>query len=361
MSATPIPAAYLRGGTSKGVFLHARDVPPPGPERDSLLLRIMGTPDPFQIDGMGGTVSSTSKVVIVEPGSANSVTYWFAQLGIDEAFVDWSGNCGNLTTAVGPFAIDEGLVTAVEPFTRLRLVNGNTGVTVEAEVGVADGRARTRGDLAIAGVPGTGAPILTRYLDPAGGVLGALFPTGGPIDVIDVDGDDVTVSIIDVAHPYVFVGPEAVGLVGDNRTPQQLNQDERLLARVERIRGAAAVRVGAAASIEAASTVSPIVPRIVVVQPDAEADIRATAFSLAKAHRALPMTAALCLGAAARLQQSVVGRFTGPGGPEVQIRHPRGIATVMVEMRQGADPIRSVGIIRTARRIMDGRVYPRDY
>lgn len=344
-----IPAVYMRGGTSKGVFLHARDLPGHGPERDDLLLRIMGSPDPLQLDGMGGTYSSTSKVVVVEPHGPSSVRYWFAQVGVDTSIVDWSGNCGNLTSAVGPFAIDEGLVDAVEPVTRLVLHNANTGVDVEAAVIVESGRAATEGSLAIAGVPGTGSPVVTNYLEPAGGVLGALLPTGSALD--DLDG--VPASIVDVAHPYVIVEAAALGLSPEDvRTPAELNTDAALLARVEEVRVAAAARVGAAPS--------PIVPRIVLVHPSDDADLRVTAFSMGLVHRAVPMTAALCLGAAAHLPGTIVSSVAAGAGDEVRIEHPRGVATVVVETRAGADPIRSVGVVRTARRLMDGRVFPRN-
>jgi hypothetical protein len=147
----------MRGGTSKGVFLHARDVPPASPRRDALALDLLGSPDPMQIDGLGGTYSSTSKVMIVEPGPGSAVTYWFGQVGIADPTVDWSANCGNLTTAVAAFAVDEGLVPATEPLTRVSLINGNTGVHIEAEVPVRGGRARTDGEQWVAGVPRPGS------------------------------------------------------------------------------------------------------------------------------------------------------------------------------------------------------------
>lgn len=361
--AARIPAVLMRGGTSKGVFLHARDLPEAGPARDDLLLRIMGSPDPMQIDGLGGTYSSTSKVVIVEAVDADSVRYWFAQIGIDTATVDWSGNCGNLTTAVGVFAIEEGLVAAgTGPRRGLVLHNANTGVSIEAELEVCGGRLVSRGDLAIAGVPGTGSPIVTRYLEPAGGVLGALLPTGSARDSVVVGGMPVDFSLVDATHPYVFVDAAIAGLAHDDaRTPEQLNADATLMARVEAIRAAVAVRAGVAATPVAATGDSPAVPRIVLVHPDADAALRVTAFSMGKVHRAVPMTAALCLGAAANLPGTLVAELAGGSRDEVLVRHPKGVASVVVETRDGADPIRSVGVVRTARRLMDGHVYPREH
>ena len=343
-----IPAVLMRGGTSKGVFLHARDLPPAGTELDDLLLRIMGSPDPMQIDGLGGTYSSTSKVIVVAPDGPASVRYRFAQIGVDTATVDWSGNCGNLTSAVGPFAIDEGLVDATEPLTRLLLRNGNTGVDVEAEVLVESGRAATSGPLAIAGVPGTGSPVVTRYLEPSGGVLGAMLPTGSPTDVLD----GVQVSILDVAHPYVMASAGALGLADDDvRTTAELNGDRALLERVDALRVAAARRVGVEGS--------PIVPRIVLLHPSAAADLRVTAFSMGAVHRAVPMTAALCLGAAIHVPGTIAAMIAGGISADARIAHPKGVATVVVETRDGPDPIRSVGVVRTARRLMDGHVYVR--
>ncbi|WP_166866904.1 PrpF domain-containing protein [Salinibacterium sp. ZJ70] len=363
-----VPAVLMRGGTSKGVFLHDRDLPPAGPERDDLLLRIMGSPDPMQIDGLGGSFSSTSKVVVVDSVDRDRVRYWFAQIGVDTATVDWSGNCGNLTTAVGVFAIEEGVVDAgPDGIRRLVLHNANTGVDIEAEIIVSGGVPATRGSLAIAGVPGTGAPIVTRYLEPAGGVLGALLPTGSAVDRLVVDGVPVDFSLVDATHPYVFVDAADAGLAHDDaRTPEQLGADAAFLDRVERIRAAVAVRAGAAPSLAAATAESPIVPRIVLIHPDADADLRVTAFSMGRVHRAVPMTAALCIGAAARIPGTLVAELAGlasSAGAEnqVRIRHPKGVATVVVETRGGADMIRSVGVVRTARRLMDGHVYPREH
>ena len=183
-----INAVYLRGGTSKGVFFHARDLPAAGPERDAVLLRVMGSPDPLQIDGMGGTYSSTSKVVVVDEPDDGVVTYWFGQVDITTPHIDWHGNCGNLTTAVGPFAIEEGLVPAREPVTTVPLLNGNTGTRIQAEVPVADGTFQVTGEHVVDGVPGTGSAVVTRYLEPAGTTTGQLLPLSTITDVAMPDG-----------------------------------------------------------------------------------------------------------------------------------------------------------------------------
>lgn len=349
-----IPAVYMRGGTSKGVFFHSRDVPEPGPELDDLLLRIMGSPDALQIDGMGGTYSSTSKVVIVEPRSATSVTYRFAQVGVDRRIVDWSGNCGNLTTAVGPFAVDEGLVTVPDGTVAFDLHNANTGVVVESRFEVTGGSARINGDAVVPGVPGSGAPIMTSYLDPAGSVTGALLPTGAAAETIDTGRERVRASIVDVTHPYVFVAER--GENGVRLTREALDGSANSRDLIERIRAASAVRIGAARTIAEATATSPAIPRIVVLHQDDEADLAATAFSMGQTHRALPMTAALCLAATVHTPGTVAADIAAPKR-HVTIRHPKGVATVIVDSLDGA--VRSVGVVRTARRIMDGTVYPR--
>lgn len=357
-----IPAVFMRGGTSKGVFFHAADLPPAGPERDRLLLQVMGSPDPLQIDGMGGTVSSTSKAIIVEPGPGAAVTYWFAQVGIEHPIVDWSGNCGNLTTAVAPFVIDEGLVPVHGDITTVRLINGNTGVEIEAEVHTPNGAASTTGDLTIAGVPGSGSPVTTRYIDPAGHVLGELLPTGAATDEIRTADGTFAVSIVDAAHPNVFVATAEVDGATGGRSVAELNADPAFLARVERLRAAAAVRVGAAPDAAAASAVAPAIPRIILVGAGGDdADITVTAFSMGKVHRGLPMTGALSLAAAATVDGTVVAAASGGARSGLRIRHPLGVTEALAEVGQQAGQILSLGVVRTARRLMDGRVYPREY
>jgi hypothetical protein len=356
----PIPAVLMRGGTSKGLFLHARDLPPPGPCRDAVLLDLMGSPDPMQIDGLGGTHSSTSKVVVVEPGAdGDDVCYWFAQIGVESPIVDWSGNCGNLTSAVGPFAVDEGLVPAVEPVTRVRLRNGNTGTRILAEVPVREGRARAEGTHRVPGVRRPGAPVVTRYLD-----LGHCFPTSTPAQPLDGADGPVDVTILDVTHPYVFARARDLRVDLADPRPAALSQDGELLARLERLRGAAAVALGRAASPEEAARRSPIVPRIALVDEPADAGhhIAALGVSMGKIHHALPMTAALCLAAAVRLPGTVpAGAARAPGGETVRIKHPRGIVEILADVDEAArPPVRSVGAIRTARRLMAGAAYPAD-
>jgi 2-methylaconitate cis-trans-isomerase PrpF len=362
-----VPAVIMRGGTSKGVFLHAADLPPAGPDRDRVLLDLLGSPDPMQIDGLGGTYSSTSKAVLVERSQRPDadVDYWFAQVGVDEPIVDWDGNCGNLTTAVGPFAINEGLVAAVEPETTVRCYNGNTGVMIVARVPVSDGAAATEGDLRIPGVPSPGAPVTTDYLDPSGGVLGAALPTGSVSDIISFDGHDYDISLLDVTHPMVFVRSEHFGLKLTGARPPELNGDPALLEHLEALRGRCSELVGAVSDWTLARTEAPVVPKVVLVEEpltdDTEADIVALGVSMGKIHHALPMTAALCLAAAAAIPGTVPHQARrDPAGP-LRIRHPKGVVAVTADVdTSGATPIvRSVGVVRTARRLISGTAWLR--
>jgi 2-methylaconitate cis-trans-isomerase PrpF len=362
-----LPAVIMRGGTSKGVFLHDSDLPPPGPERDAILLDLMGSPDPMQIDGLGGTHSSTSKVVVVSPGRRPGIdiSYWFAQIGVDVPIVDWDGNCGNLTTAVAPFAINEGLVPAVEPETTVRLCNENTGIVIIARVQVRDGAAAVAGDLHIPGVPAPGAPVVTDYLDPAGGVLGSALPAGGPVTTISFGGQDYAVSLLDVTHPMAFVSGRAFGLKLAGLTAPELNQDAALLTRLEELRGRCSELVGAVTDWRDAARQAPVVPKVVLVDApdpaDAGADILAVGVSMGKIHHALPMTAALCLGAAAAMPGTVASALRRPGAGPLRIRHPKGVVVVTADVGgDGAQQVRSVGVVRTARRLMAGTAWLRE-
>jgi hypothetical protein len=362
-----VPGVIMRGGTSKGVFLHDADLPPRGAERDRMLLAILGSPDPMQIDGLGGTHSSTSKAVVVGPSTraGADVSYWFAQVGVDTPIVDWDGNCGNLTTAVGPFAVNEGLVAAVEPETTVRLFNENTGVLVVARVQVRDGVAAVAGDLSIPGVPGTGAPVVTDYLNPGGGVLGSVLPAGGPVTTVTSGGQEFAVSILDVTHPMAFVAGSAFGLKLAGQTSAALNADAGLVARIAELRGRCSALVGAVADWRDAALLAPVVPKVVMLETpdedDDECDIVAIGESVGKVHHALPMTAALCLGAAAAMPGTVASALRRPGAGPLRIRHPKGVVVVTADVGgAGGQDVYSVGVVRTARRLMTGRVWLRE-
>lgn len=352
-----LPVAIVRGGTSKGVFLHLDLLPADPAERDRLLLRLMGSPDPMQLDGLGGTHSSTSKVMAVGPAEAGSgadVDYLFAQVAVDEPVVDLTGNCGNLTAAVGHYAIDEGMIPGVvvpglvppgPATTVVRLRNLNTGVVVRATIPVtAEGRAAWEGDTVIDGVPGTGAAIVTDYLDPGGSVTGKLFPTGDRAE--DLGGH--IASIVDVSSPYLFLAASSFGLTGHEATAE-LNGRADLLVELEQLRAEAGRRIGVA---------SKAIPRTVLVAEGR--DLRVLATSMGRFHHAVPMTGALCIGAAARLAGTVVHHVTRPpadatagAGSVVRIEHPKGAVEATVEI-DGDDHVASAGVVRTARRLMTG-------
>jgi 2-methylaconitate cis-trans-isomerase PrpF len=368
VSAVPrLRIVLMRGGTSKGVFVRDDDLPAAGPGRDSFLLRLMGSPDPMQLDGLGGSHSSTSKVVAVSGSERpdTDVEYLFAQVGTDQALVDYRGNCGNLTTAVGPYAIDEGLVRASGPVTPVRLLNRNTGTRIIAHVPVADGRAATSGDCVVAGVPGAGAPVITEYLDPAGAALGALLPTGSAHDIVTVRGwGQIEVSLVDVAGPVAFARAADLGL-DPLLDPVAANADAGLLDRLEELRGACAVLAGLAASPDTARIASPALPRLALVgdgHRDRPGDFSLRALSMQRVHHACPMTVLMCAAAAALVpgtvpQAAARSRVVLPEAvATVSVAHPRGIAEASVRMG-GATAVESVSITRTARRLLTGEAY----
>ena len=354
MTEHSIRAAIVRGGTSKGVFVHLDDLPPAGPARDDLVLALLGSPDPMQIDGLGGTHSSTSKLVAVgRSGAAEcDIDYLFAQVSIDEALVDYQGNCGNLTTAVAPFAIDEGLVQTRGETAQVKLRNLNTNVRIDATVPLADGRAAVEGEHVVAGVPGTGAPITTDYLEPGGSVLGRALPTGNPIDrITTLDGEALDVSIVDVTSPHAFVRACDLGL-DVNISPATANTDDALLEGLEHVRRAA----GALAGLD-----SPAIPRLALVAPpdSTGADLDARAMSMQRMHHAFPMTGALCAAGAARIPGTIVAQSAvSPEGP-VLLRHAKGVIEIDAVVRSGGDGphVASVSVVRTARRLMTGQAH----
>ena len=239
-----VDGTLLRGGTSRGLYVTPEQLPPAGDRRDDLLIDLFGTPDPLQIDGIGGGNSHTSKVMLVEAADRPDadVAYTFGQIGADAATVDWSGNCGNLTSGVGPFALLAGLVDADEPVTEVVLYNTNTDTYVDQSIPTVDGEPAVDGEYHVDGIPGTGARIDSYFRDPGGAVTGRLPPTGNPTDTLRVDGDGYTVSLVDAANPNVFLRARDLGLDG-RELPDEL-ADPDLLEHLEAIRGAACERLG---------------------------------------------------------------------------------------------------------------------
>ena len=350
MSQIALPAVFLRGGTSKGLFFHRRDLPAERARWDALFLAALGSPDPHgrQLDGMGGGISSLSKVVVVSPSTRPGVDidYLFGQVAVDRALVDYRSNCGNLTAAVGPFAVDEGLVRTEDGEAALTLHNCNLDQRIEARFEVAGGRAVVEGDTVLDGVAGQGAPIRLSFLDPGGAVTGRLLPTGRARDVLDVPGvGEIEATLIDASTALVVVRADALGLSGVE-LPDAIEADPALTDRLEAIRRAGAAAMGIAPETES-------VPKIGFVAPPADAmtlsgaevaaeavDLSARVISMGRPHRALPLTAALALAAAARIPGTVAAEVARPGAGSdspVRIGHPSGVAEVAVDLA-AADP-----------------------
>ena len=372
-----VPAVLMRGGTSRGLFFHEADLPSDPELRDQFILAAYGSPDPDrrQVDGLGGATSSTSKVAIIADGRhlGVDVTYEFGQVSIDQPLIDRRGNCGNISSAVGPFALDEGLVPPTEPFTVVRFLNLNTGKAVTAHVPTTDGRFDPIGDFAIPGVPGTGASIRLDYLEPAGAVTGSLLPTGRTVDKVDVAGVGVVeMSIVDAANPLIFVRWEDLGLTGDE-LPDDIDANPALLARFERVRTQAGVHMGLVKSTDEGTAVSPSVPKLALIGPPrdyplsggsiqkaAEMTLRASMMSMGRVHRSYALTGAICTAVAAELPGTLVAEAAGPqlSGSEIRIGHPAGVLPMVAEVDRSGDEW-SVPLVtgyRTARRLMAGSV-----
>lgn len=371
-----IPAVYMRGGSSKGVFFHARDLPPAGPARDALLLRVIGSPDPYgkQIDGMGGATSSTSKVVVIAPSCRPDcdVDYLFGAPAIEVPVIDWSGNCGNLSAAVGPFAISEGLVQAPrEGLARVRIWQANLGKRILAHVPMADGEVQEEGDFRFDGVAFPAAEVVLDFLDPAGSD-GSVLPTGRAVDELDVPGlGRLPVTLLNAGNPTVFVRAETLGLSG-TETQAQVNGDGPLLARLEALRAAGAVAMGLAATTAQATAERPHTPKLCLIAPTQtyrvaggkqvqaeELDVIARMISMGKLHHAIPGTGAVAVAVAAALPGTLVHTLTGDlDGRQVRIGHTAGTVAVGARAREvgGVWQVEKASMSRSARRLMEGWV-----
>lgn len=373
-----VRAAIIRGGTSKGVYLLESELPADSKIRDQVILSIFGSPDKRQINGLGGADPLTSKVAIIAPSTRDDadVDYTFGYVGIEEAYVDYSGNCGNISSGVGPFAIDEGLVRPVEPVTTVRIYNTNTKKIIEAEVPVKDGKAVTEGDFVIDGVPGTGAKILLNFLDSEGAKTGKLLPTGNKVDQITLkDGRTVKVSIVDAANPAVFAKAVDLGFTG-KELPGDVEQKPEMLQVMEEIRCICAEMIGLATDREKATEETPAVPKVAFVAAPADyktsegveiksesIDLLARTKALGKMHKAYAVTGGICTATAALIEGTVVNEVVGRRALEtgtVRIGHPSGVLEFDIRLEKGPDGalhLRKAAVARTARRIMDGYVY----
>ena len=368
------PCVYMRGGTSKAVFFHERDLPEDKNLWDNIFLKVMGSPDIKQIDGMGGAVSTTSKIAVVAPSSREDadVNYTFKQVDITIPGVDSHVNCGNISSAVGPFAIDEGLVQAVEPITVVRVLNTNTNKIIEEHVRVENGRSKVYGDEVIPGVPGLGSRIDLYFEDPAGSITGTLFPTGKKREIFEVPGyGKIEVTVLDCSNPLVLIRAKDLGILGTELL--ELNANADVMEHIERIRGIAAVKYGLVKHWEEARTKSTSGPKAVLIsepqnyldldrnQVKAEdMDICCRAISVGAVHKAYPMTVGVGTAVAARIPGTIVYDIAKPMADQeiIRIGHTSGVTEVDVKL-EGERVIKG-GVTRTARRIMDGWVYVRD-
>lgn len=361
-----VPVVVMRGGTSKGVFLNFENMPNNRLLWDDFLLDIMGSPDRRQIDGLGGANSLTSKVAIIKKSDLNDVDieYTFAQISIANNLVDFKGNCGNISSAVGPYAIEQGLVPAIEPITTVRIFNTNTKKMIISEVEVENGRVKTEGMCSIPGVPGTGSPIYLSFPNAEGAVTGKLFPTGNPIDVIQLPKGPIKISIIDVANPLVFVNASDVGLTG-SELPHEFTREK--LLELEEIRSMAAEMCHFAAK-EDATMKSPAVPKMTIIAPPmdyidvtgierkaSDMDCRIRMMSMQEPHQALAISGAICTTAGAFLEDTILSESINVKQEVVRLGHPGGIMETKVNLIAGH--ISVIKVVRTARTILEGYVY----
>lgn len=380
-----IPATYMRGGTSKGVFFRLADLPDaaqvPGPARDALLLRVIGSPDPYgkQIDGMGGATSSTSKAVILSPSQrdGHDVDYLFGQVAIDRAFVDWSGNCGNLSAAVGAFAIASGFVEAAripqDGVATVRIWQANIGKTIVAHVPISAGEVQETGDFELDGVTFPAAEVQLEFLDPAAdeGEGGAMFPTGNLVDTLEVPGiGSVQATLIDAGIPTIFVNAVDLGYTG-SELQDAINSDPAALARFETLRAHGALRMGLIGQLEEAAN-RQHTPKVAFVAPPAsytassgkvvqaeDIDLLVRALSMGKLHHAMMGTAAVAIGTAAAIPGTLVNRAAGGvARSAVRFGHPSGSLRVGAEARQvdGQWTVTKALMSRSARVLMEGWV-----
>jgi probable AcnD-accessory protein PrpF len=389
MSAKPqirIPATYLRGGTSKGVFFRLEDLPEsarvPGIARDELLMRVIGSPDPYgkQIDGMGGATSSTSKTVIVSKSTKpdHDVDYLFGQVAIDKAFVDWSGNCGNLSAAVGPFAIAGGLLdpsrVPSDGIAIVRIWQANIGKTIIAHVPMTNGAVQETGDFELDGVTFPAAEVQLEFMDPAAeeeGAGGAMFPTGHVVDDLEVPGvGTLKATMINAGIPTIFVEAAAIGYTG-TELQDAINSDAKALAMFETIRAHGALRMGLIHSLDEIATRQHTPKVAFVAKPSdyiassgkpvkaGDVDLLVRAMSMGKLHHAMMGTAAVAIGTAAAIPGTLVNLAAGGGERQaVRFGHPSGTLRVGAEatLVDGAWTVTKAVMSRSARVLMEGWV-----
>ncbi|WP_137176908.1 4-oxalomesaconate tautomerase [Roseomonas sp. AR75] len=354
---TAIPCTFMRGGTSRGPYFLKSDLPEDRETMGQVILAAVGSPDARQIDGIGGATTLTTKVVIIskaEPGQPQQIDYLFAQPAVDRAFVDWGPTCGNMLAGVGPFAIESGLVPAEDGETKVMIRAVNTGALIEAVVQTPGRRVRYDGDTAIAGVPGTAAPILLNFADAVGGATGKLMPTGNALDRIE--GVDVT--CLDVCMPVVIARAKDLGKTG-RETAKELDADKDFMARIEVIRRAASLAMGMG------DAEGRVIPKFAMVAEPATpgGSVLARYFTPLACHEAMAVTGGICIASACKLPGTVaagLARVTDAMREEVVIEHPTGTMEAVITLAKdsaGQPTIAAGGTLRTARLLMKGEVF----
>lgn len=380
MKQLKLPAVFMRGGTSNAVVFNQKDLPQDRALWDEIFLAAIGSPDPNgrQLDGMGGGVSSLSKVCVVGPPTRPDadIDYTFAQVQVKEAKVDYGANCGNMSSAMGPFAVDEGMVKVSRREALVRIHNTNTKKIIHALFSVDDGLAAVDGDLAIPGVSGTGSPVKLEFRDPGGATTGKLLPTGNVVDTLDVPGvGKIRVSMVDAANATVWVNARDIGLTGIE-LPEPLEANTAAMQKLSAIRIAASVAMGIAPNVEEAAK-RKSVPFIGFVSAPQDAkllsgetikaeeiDLTGRVISNGQPHRALPLTVSLCMAVASRIEGSVVSEVLrkGPDAEApIRIGMPSGILTVAATVRQKDSGWQAEqgAFYRTQRRMFEGQVLVR--
>lgn len=367
---------FMRGGTSKGCMFLREDLPA-REEWDDIFVQVMGSPDPKQIDGMGGCVSSNNKIVVVNKSQRPGVDvdYIVGQSIVGQSKIDYKSNCGNMTAAAAPFAVEMGLVEHLtEPTTTVHMFNLNTDKYIDVEVPVKNGQFNNEGTCAIAGVDGTAGELKVIFLNPAGSKTGKLFPTGKAKEILTLPDGEIEATILDVSNPIVLVRAADIGLVG-KELPAQIDADKAVSKKLEAIRGAACVKMGFAKDLKEATEDCPAVPKVGFVAAPVDftdisgkaveagdMDICARVISVFKCHKACPLTSASAISVAAAIPGTLVSELARSGGEAVRIGHPSGVMTMFPYLGDTRKPLNEiqvsgVAVQRTARRIMDGTVY----
>lgn len=380
---SPVRCVIMRGGTSKAVFLKENDLPADEGARKSTILGIFGSPDRRQIDGLGGADPLTSKLAIIGPprddprAAGTHLTYTFGQVEIDAPDVDFLSLCGNISAAVGAFAIYEGMVRPTSPVTTVRAFNTNLNRVLSIEVPVENSRPVEHGDFVVPGVPGSGARILVDFADTAGGACGSLLPTGNPIDRLEIPGFGVIeASLVDIGNAHVFIRARDVGLTG-TETAAEIDAKGDLRDLLERIRGAAAHRMGMIDDPAHSKQKSPATPILGMISPPTdyrndigrstvragEVDLVSRLMFMQQMHKTYAGTSTVCTGVASRIPGTIVHEMTRPETLQdetVRIGHPAGVIATQtrVELKGNDYVVRRATLGRTARRIMEGYVYP---